>query len=65
MADDDSSGFLDKGEVIQVEMRLRSRCPEVVLDPPFDPDADFALMDKDRQGKVRSPHRCTATAATR
>ena len=35
------------------------------VDRVFDPDADFALMDKDRQGKVRSPHRCTATAATR
>ena len=52
MADSDKSGFLDKAEVIQVEERLRRRCPDVVLDPPFDPDADFAMMDADSQGVV-------------
>ena len=52
MADDDSSGFLDKAEVVQVERRLVQRCPEVELVPPFDPDKDFALMDKDGHGQV-------------
>lgn len=52
MADDDSSGFLDKDEVIQVERRLVQRCPEVELVPPFDPDKDFSVMDKDGHGFV-------------
>jgi hypothetical protein len=52
MADADSSGFLDKAEVTQVEKRLVQRCPEVELVPPFDPDKDFATMDKDGHGQV-------------
>ena len=52
MADSDKSGFLDKAEVTEVEKSLRRRCPEVVLDPPFDPDADFETMDSDGQGVV-------------
>lgn len=52
MADADSSGFLDKAEVTQVEKRLAQRCPEVEMVPPFDPDNDFAKMDKDGKGQV-------------
>ena len=52
MTDADSSGFLDKAEVTQVEKRLVQRCPEVELVPPFDPDKDFAIMDKDGHGQV-------------
>jgi hypothetical protein len=47
-----AQGYLDLKEVKDVQKRLTHRCPEVVLDPPFDDDTDFAIMDKDNQGSV-------------
>ena len=52
MADEDRSGFLNKDEVIQVELGLKHRCPEIKLTPPFDADDDFAAMDADGRGLV-------------
>lgn len=51
-ADDDSSGFLEKDEVAQVAASLKKKYPEFGLDPPFDLESDFGLMDRDGAGQV-------------
>ena len=50
VADDDNSGFLSKPEVELVATRMKEQYPEFELDPPFDADADFLLMDPDGDG---------------
>ena len=52
LADTDRSGYLDRKEAKDVQQRLERRCPEIELDPPFDEEADFAIMDKDQMGTV-------------
>ena len=52
LADTDRSGYLDRKEAKRVQERLEARCPEIQLDPPFDEEADFAIMDKDQMGTV-------------